>query len=57
MCADGKYMNTREAAEYIGYSVSGFKKLLSAGLIPYTKPAGRLYFRKRDLEAFMAMML
>lgn len=52
-----KYLRTREAAEYVGYSVSGFRKLLAIGLIPYTKPAGRLYFRRSDLDMFMAKEL
>lgn len=46
-------MTTREAAEYCGYSLSGFKKLLATGIVPYTKPRGRLFFRKRELDAFI----
>lgn len=53
MAGRGKYLNTREAAVYIGYSVSGFKKLLNKGRIPYTKPAGRLYFKMSDLDLFI----
>lgn len=54
MCGKGKYMSTREAAEYLGYSMSGFKKILAIGLIPYTKPRGKLYFRVSDLDMFVA---
>lgn len=50
---NGKYMTSREAAQYLGYSISGFRKLLALGLIPYTKPSGRLYFKVSDLNKFI----
>lgn len=53
MSGGGRYMSTKEAAEYLGYSMSGFKKILAIGLIPYTKPRGKLYFRVTDLEKFI----
>jgi excisionase family DNA binding protein len=53
MALRDKYLNTKEAAEYIGYSVSGLRKLMAIGLIPFTKPRGRLYFKKLDLEKFI----
>lgn len=51
------FLKTKEAAEYIGYSVSGFKKLVYKGIIPYTKPAGRLFFYKKDLDGFLSNCL
>lgn len=54
MCGNGRYMSTKEAAEYLGYSVSGLRKILAIGLIPYTKPRGRLYFRVEDLDNFVS---
>lgn len=47
-------MSTKEAAEYLGYSVSGLRKILAIGLIPYTKPRGRLYFKVEDLDDFIS---
>lgn len=46
-------MSTMEAAEYLGYSLSGLKKILALGLIPYTKPRGKLYFKVSDLDSFI----
>lgn len=53
MAGNGKYLNTKEAAQYLGYSLSGFKKLLAQGLIPYTKPKGKLYFKVDELNKFI----
>lgn len=53
MCGNGKYMSTMEAAKYLGYSLSGLKKILALGLIPYTKPRGKLYFKVSDLDSFI----
>lgn len=53
MVGNGKYLMTKEAALYLGYSISGFRKLLAQGLIPYTKPRGKLYFKASDLDKFI----
>lgn len=53
MCGDGQFFSTKEAAEYTGYSVSRFRHLVCDGYVPYTKPRGRLYFKKSDLDNFI----
>lgn len=53
MCGNGRYMTTKEAAEYTGYSLVHFKRLVHEGVIPYTKPRGRYYFSVCDLESFI----
>lgn len=53
MCGNGNYMSSREAAEYVGYSFRHFKRLVADGTIPFTKPRGRLFFRRLDLDRFI----
>lgn len=53
MCGKGNYMSSREAAEYVGYSFRHFKRLVADGTIPFTKPRGRLFFRRLDLDRFI----
>ena len=53
MFGNGKYMSMKEAAAYTGYSLSWFKRLARDGIVPYTKPTGRLYFKVSDLDRFM----
>lgn len=53
MVANGKYLSKKEAAEYTGYSLSRFCVLVKEGYIPYTKPCGKLYFNRADLDKFI----
>lgn len=46
-------MKTKEAAEYIGVGLRTMQRYIAEGVIPCTKPMGRWYFRKSDLDAFM----
>ncbi len=49
-----KDMLTREeAAAYMGVTVSGMNKYCSEKVISYSKSAGKSYFKKSDLLAFM----
>ena len=46
------YMNTKQAAAYLGYSASTFREYALRGAIPRCGPR-RNRFRKEDLDAFM----
>lgn len=47
-------LTLREAAEYMGLSVSYLYKLTSSGLIPFSKPIGKMvYFSKEDIDAWL----
>lgn len=49
-----KPIQTEEAAEYLGISVSHLYKLTAAGKIPHYKPTGkRIYFYVSDLNDFI----
>lgn len=54
MFSVGKNLNVHDAAKYIGYSEGGLRKLLKSGVIPYTKPAGRIYISKDNLDRFIS---
>ncbi len=49
------WMTTREAAAYIGRSVTALHKLTAAQAIPFEqeKPGARCYFNRSDLDAWM----
>ncbi len=47
-------LSLREAAEYLGLSVSYLYKLSASGTVPHSKPNGKkVYFSKNDLDAWM----
>lgn len=47
-------MTTKEAAEYLGVSMSTLYKMTHNRVIPYYKPTGRIsYFNRADLDAWM----
>jgi excisionase family DNA binding protein len=50
-----RWLNTREAAGYIGRSTSATHKLTAARAIPFAQagPGARCYFRRSDLDAWM----
>lgn len=48
-----KYLTSKEAAEYLGFSLSYFRKLMMRRAIPMYKPSGKLcFFDRDDLDAF-----
>lgn len=48
-----KFLTSKEAAEYLGFSLSYFRKLMMRRAIPMYKPSGKLcFFDRDDLDAF-----
>ena len=49
-----RWMKTREAAEYLGLTVSGLHKLTAARAVPFAQegPGCRCWFRKSELDAW-----
>ena len=41
-------LNLEEAAEYTGYSISYLYKLTSKGIIPHSKPNGKMIFLSKE---------
>ena len=49
-----KLLSTKEAAEYCGFKLSYFRKLMMRRTIPMYKPTGQLcFFKQEDLDAFL----
>ena len=48
-----QYMNTREAAEYIGLSVRKVEQLKRGRRLPYIRVDGRFLFRKESIDRFL----
>ena len=49
-----KLLSTKEAAEYCGFKLSYFRKVMMRRSIPIYKPTGKLCFIKQeDLDAFL----
>ena len=49
-----KLLNSREAAEYLGLSLSYFRKLMMRRVIPMYKPGGKVcFFDPDDLDAYL----
>jgi excisionase family DNA binding protein len=47
-------LTSKEAAQYMGVSLSQLHKLTMARAIPFSKPSGKLcYFNRRELERWM----
>ena len=54
MTEQRKLLSTKEAAEYCGFKLSYFRKLMTRRAIPMYKPCGTLcFFKKEDLDAFL----
>ena len=54
MTEQRKLLSTKEAAEYCGFKLSYFRKLMMRRAIPMYKPTGKLcFFKKEDLDAFL----
>jgi excisionase family DNA binding protein len=49
-----KFLKLREAAKYLGVSVSQMYRLINQGRIDYRRPTGGMYFfEKEALDEFM----
>lgn len=50
-----RWLTSREAAGYIGRSVTALHKLTAARAIPFSQdgPGARCYFRRSDLDTWM----
>ena len=47
-------MTSREAAEYCGFTLSYFRKLMMRRAIPMYKPGGKVcFFKREDLDAYL----
>jgi excisionase family DNA binding protein len=42
-----------EACKYLGYKKSYLYKLTSAGIVPHSKPRGKIFFKRKSLENWM----
>lgn len=58
MATEPVLMDAWQACDYLGLPRSTFDKWVRAGLIPAVRPGGqprsRLWFRREDLDAFIA---
>jgi len=49
-----KLLSTKEAAEYLGFKLSYFRKMMMKHTIPMYKPGGKLcFFDPEDLDKFL----
>lgn len=49
-----KLLNSQEAADYLGFSLSYFRKMMMKRVIPMYKPSGKLcFFDPDDLDAYL----
>ena len=48
-----EYLNTTEAANFIGRSDGALRNLVMRRAIPFRKPGGRLIFLKSELRAWI----
>ena len=54
MTEQRKLLSTKEAAEYCGFKLSYFRKLMMRRVIPMYKPCGKLcFFAREDLDAWL----
>ena len=53
MANSEKYLNTRDAAKFLGMNEQVLRRKCKMGIIPYTMPCGRYYFAKSQLVAFI----
>lgn len=54
--SDDAWMDSADAARYIGRSISSLHKLTAARRIPFSQdgPGARCFFRRSDLDRWMA---
>lgn len=51
---DKRVLSFEEGCAYLGYKKSYVYKLISAGVLPYSKPNGKkIYFDREKLEGWM----
>ncbi len=48
-----KWLRTKEAAQYLGISITQIHVLKSQGIIPFTKLGGSIYFDKLDIDLIL----
>ena len=49
-----KLLNSQEAADYLGFSLSYFRKMMMRRVIPMYKPSGKIcFFDPDDLDAYL----
>lgn len=48
-----EHLSLKEAAMYLSLSESALYKLKDAGMIPFYKPNGKIYFKRRELDAWI----
>jgi len=48
-----KYLSTKEAAEYLGVSMSTIYSYTRNRIIPHYKPGGNCFFLIKELDEFM----
>ena len=53
-CDDEEYLNTKQAAALLGVSVRQLMTYKTEKRIAYSQVGRKLFFRKKDLEAFIA---
>lgn len=54
MTSKRKLLNSQEAAEYLGLSLSYFRKMMMRRIIPMYKPNGKLcFFDPDDLDTYL----
>lgn len=52
---DDRYLDTKAAADYLGMPIGSLHKLMCKNEMTYIRPkGGKAYFKKSDLDAFMA---
>lgn len=50
---DKKWLRTKEAATYLGISITQIHVLKSQGILPFTKLGGSIYFDKSDIDKIL----
>ena len=48
-----KVLSFKEGCKYLGYSEKYTYLLISKGVIPFSKPNGKIFFDREKLEAWM----
>lgn len=47
------WLKTREAAKYLGISITQIHVLKREGILPYSKLGGTIYFKKEDIDQIL----
>lgn len=54
---DAEYMNKREVVEYTRLSIATIDRMMQNKKLRFGKVGRKVFFRKRDVDAFMARHL